>query len=106
AGKPMPSRRKGEIPCQRHPNKSKEKKDPTHHAQLPSVRPAVATVRKAKATGEDPKGPKRLGPSSRLLIRMPPGSTWELELIMSQCPKVGLRCRFAALALTRPSSMS
>ena len=57
AGKPMPSRRKGEIPCQRHPNKSKEKKDPTHHAQLPSVRPAVATARKAKATGEDPKGP-------------------------------------------------
>ena len=76
--------------------------------------PRSASKRKAsgshcpqgKATGEGPKGPKRLGPSSRLLIRMPPGSTLELGLIMSQCPKVGLRCRFAALALTRPSSMS
>ena len=52
------------------------------------------------------KRSKSLGPSSRLPIRMPPGSTWELEFIMSQCPKAGLRCRFAASALTRPSSMS
>src|SRR5271169_1454740 len=95
AGKPMPSRRKGEIPCQRHRNKSKKKKDPTLNAQLLSARPEVAKARRAKATGEDPKGPNSLSPSLRLPILMPPESMWDLEFIMWQCPKAGLRCRFA-----------
>src|SRR5260221_9902643 len=72
AGKPTPSRRKGKLLCQRHPNNARGKKDPTLNAQLLSARPEVATVSKAKATGE--------GPSSLLPIRILPGSTWELWL--------------------------
>jgi hypothetical protein len=74
AGKPMPSRRKGKLLCQRHPNKSGKKKDPTLNAQLLSARPEVATARKAEATSE--------GPSSLLPTRMLPGSILELEFIM------------------------
>ena len=69
AGKPMPSRRKGEIPCQRQRHKSKKKKDPTLHAPLLSVRPEVAIARRAKAIGEDPKGPNSL--KSELTITNP-----------------------------------
>ena len=71
AGKPMPSRRKGKLLCQRHAN---NKKDPTLNAQLLSARPEVATASKAEATGEDP--------SSLLPIRMLPGSILELEFTM------------------------
>ena len=74
--------------------------------ELLSVRPEVAVARKAKATGEDPKGPNSLSPSSRLPIRMRPGSMLDLEFIMSQCPKIGLQCRFVVLALTPANSMS
>ena len=53
AGKPMPSRRKGELPCQPQANK-KEKRIQRSTRELPSARPEVAVARKAKATGEDP----------------------------------------------------
>ena len=66
--------------------------------ELLSARPEVAIASKAKVTSE--------GPSSRSPIRMLPESMLDLKFTMSQCPKAGLRCRFAALALTRPSSMS
>jgi hypothetical protein len=66
AGKPMLSRRKVKLLCQRHANNGREKKDPTLNAQLLSARPEVVTASKAKTTGE--------GPSSQLPIRMLPGS--------------------------------
>src|SRR5271165_648882 len=53
AGKPMPSRRKGELPCQPQANK-KEKRIQRSTRELPSARPEVAVARKAKATGEGP----------------------------------------------------
>ena len=53
AGKPMPSRRKGELPCQPQANK-KEKRIQRSTRELPSARPEVAIARKAKAAGEDP----------------------------------------------------
>ena len=68
------------------------------NAPLLSARPEVAAARKAQATSE--------GPSSRLAIRMLPGLMLGLEFTMWPCPEIGLRCRFAALALTRPNSMS
>ena len=74
AGKPMPSRRKGKLLCQRHANNGREKKDPTLTAQLLSARPEVATASQAKATGE--------GPSSLLPTQMLPGSILELKFIM------------------------
>src|SRR5262249_22264460 len=46
------------------------------------------------------------GPSSRLPTRMRPGLTWGRKFIMSPCPKGGLKCWFAALALTLPSGCS
>src|SRR5260221_8621473 len=54
AGKPMPSRRKGKLLCQRHANNRRKKKDPTLNAQLLSARPEIATASKATATGEGP----------------------------------------------------
>ena len=72
--------------------------DPTPNAPLLSARPEVGTAPKAKAIGE--------GPSSRLPTRMRPGLTWGRKFIMSPCPRGGLKCRFAALALTLPSSKS
>jgi hypothetical protein len=74
AGKPMPSRRKGKLLCQRHANNGREKEDPTLTAELLSASPEVATASKAKATGE--------GPSSLLPTRMLPGSILELKFIM------------------------
>ena len=97
AGRPMPSRREGKLPCQRHPNNSKEKRTRRSTLKLRSARPEAATARKVKATSE--------GPSSGLPIRMLPGSILDLKFITWQCPKSGLRGRFAALALTLPSSM-
>ncbi len=59
AGKPMPSRRKGELPCQRHPNKSKKKKDPTLHAR--------ASKRKARGSkSPQGKGHRRRSKRSKL----------------------------------------
>src|SRR5271166_904372 len=53
AGKPMPSRRKGELPCQPQANK-KEKRIQRSTRELSSARPEVAVARKAKATSEGP----------------------------------------------------
>ena len=77
----------------------REKKDPTLHAQ--------ASKRKARGSHcQRGKGHQRRSKLTLLPTRMLPGSILDLKFTMSQCPKTGLRCRFAAVALTPPSSMS
>ena len=93
----MPSRRKGKLLCQRHANNSKKKGSDAQRS---------ASKRKARGSHcPQGKGNRR---RSKLTITNPDAAGIDLELkfTMPQCPKVGLRCRFAALAPTLPSSMS
>ena len=50
AGRPMPSRREGKLPCQGHPNTSKEKRTRRSTLKLRSARPKAATARKGLLT--------------------------------------------------------